>query len=279
MHTDAQPSQAVFERYAMSARSSLRGRIPGQAAMTEVLAAYASSVPRSRLGRLIGQHPLSPEHRPLYRAAIGESLVGDMLDTLGTRWDVLHVVPLDGAKDIDHLVIGPPGVFAIVTENYPGSEVRVDGDALTVGGRQFEEIACARQLGDQASRLLSAAAGRPVTVSPMLVIVSPTRLSLRRPPAGVTEVASKHHLERLHRTLGGAEVASISDAAERDTTWQAAPAPVQDVQQLSRDFGALRRKVDEATQLRVLWGVVGFAIVAGVLLLTASMLMQHLLHR
>jgi hypothetical protein len=265
----------------MPARSSLRGRIPGQAAMTEVLAAQAAIAPRSRLGRIFGRGPLTRETRSKYREAIGEALVGDMLESLGPRWDVLHVVPVDdGANEIDHLVVGPPGVFAIVTENYPGEEVRVDGDSLTVGGRQLDEIANARERGESAAKLLSAAASIPVDVTPILVIVSSTRLALRQRPEGVTVLGSRqllHYLEKHDRTLSGGDVASVSDAAERDTTWRTSPAQVQDVEQLSRDFGALRAEVDRATRARVFWAIVGFALLAGVIWLATAMLVQHLL--
>src|SRR5471032_1038231 len=97
------------ERCAMPASSSLRGRVPGQVAMSVVVTTQLATPPRSGLSRIFGRSPLTPKTRPLYRAALGELLVGDMLDNLGPRWDVLHVVPVDeSCKDIDHLVIGPP---------------------------------------------------------------------------------------------------------------------------------------------------------------------------
>lgn len=265
----------------MPVSSSLRGRVPAQAAMTEVVDAQAHVSPRSRVARFFGQSPLTAETRVMYRAAVGELLVGDMLDNLGPRWDVLHVVPMDGAaKEIDHLVIGPPGVFAIVTENFPGQEVKVTGDSLTVGGQQFDDIVTARQLGERASELLGSATSRPVAVSPLLVIVGSTRLALREQPAGVTVVGSRqllHYLEKLDRTLHGTDIASISDVADRGTTWQAAPAEAPDVQQLSHDFGELRSAVQEATQARVFWAVVGFALVAVCAWVTTALVVQHLL--
>jgi hypothetical protein len=265
----------------MSARSSLRGRIPGQAAMTEVLAAQESAAPRSRFARIIGQSPLSAENRNLYRAAIGECLVGDMLDTLGPRWDVLHVVPIDGgAKDIDHLVIGPPGVFAIVTENYPGQEVRVDGDTLAIGNRFTDDLTAARELGDSAATHLGTAIGTAVQVTALIVVVSPTRLIVQQQPAGVTVIGSKHlvhHFEGLDTALTGADVASISDSAERDTTWLETAVPPQDTQQLLHDFGALRKSVEESTQARVFWAAVGFAFVAAIMWLSTATLVQQLL--
>ncbi len=265
----------------MPASSSLRGRVPGQVAMSAVVTTQLATPHRSGLARLLGRSPLTPQTRPLYRAALGELLVGDMLDNLGPRWDVLHVVPVDeSSKDIDHLVIGPPGVFAITTENFPGQEIKVNGDFLAVGNQRFDDIAVARELGAHAAELLSAAAGRPVVVQPLLVVVTPTKLALRQQPDGASVVASKqllHYFDRLDRTLDGAEVAFISDVADRHSTWQAAPGPAQDTQQLSRDFAALRDEVQEATTTRVFWGVVAFTLVAACVWISTAMVVQHLM--
>ena len=265
----------------MPERSSLRGRVPGQVAMSAIVDAQLSTPPRSRLARIFGKSPLIPQTRTLYRAALGELLVGDMLDNLGPRWDVLHVVPVDeSGKDIDHLVIGPPGVFAIATENFPGQEIKVNGDFLAVGSQRFDDITVARGLGESAAELLSAAAGRPVTVTPLLVVVTPTKLVLRQQPDGANVVASRHllhYLDKLDRTLDGAEVAFISDIAERHTTWRAAPGPAQDTEQLSTDFATLRATVQEATQARVFWGVMAFALVAAGVWVSTAMIVQNLM--
>ena len=265
----------------MPASSSLRGRVPGQVAMNAVVEMQRSAAPRSRLARIFGLSPLTPRTRPLYRGAVGELVVGTMLDNLGPRWDVLHVVPVDDSgKDIDHLVIGPPGVFTIITENFPGQEIKVNGDHLTVGTQRFDDVAVARELGRSAAELLTAAVGRPVTVTPLLVVVTPTKLSLRQQPEGASVVASKqllHFLDRLDRTLDGAEVASISDVAERDSTWRASPGPTQDTEQLTRDFASLRAEVQDAAQARLFWGIVVFAVVAGSVWVSTTMIVQHLI--
>jgi Nuclease-related domain len=272
----------------MPASSSLRGRVPGQVAMSEVIAAQLDVPSRSRLGRLFGKSPLTPATRPVYRAALGELLVGDMLDNLGPRWDVLHVVPVDtDERDLDHLVIGPPGVFTISTENFPGQEFRVNGEALSVGNRQLavgsrqlDHILMARRLGERAAERLSAAAGRPVEVTPLLVAVTPTRLVLREAPRGVGVVTSKqllHFLERQDTTLSGMDVAYISDIADRHETWQTSADLPQDPQKLGHSFAVLRTEVQEAAQARLFWVVVGLGSAAICVWLVASMLTEHLM--
>lgn len=59
------------------------------------------------------------------RGASGEELVGGVLEELpGPHWRVLHDVVL-GRGNVDHVVIGPPGVFAVETKSHPGP-IRVD---------------------------------------------------------------------------------------------------------------------------------------------------------
>jgi hypothetical protein len=55
------------------------------------------------------------------RGATGEEQVGRLLDGLGKRegWHVLHDASL-GHGNVDHILIGPAGVFTIETKSHPG---------------------------------------------------------------------------------------------------------------------------------------------------------------
>ncbi len=53
------------------------------------------------------------------RGASGEEHVGRVLGQLSSRWIVLHDVAL-GRGNVDHIAIGPPGIFAIETKSHPG---------------------------------------------------------------------------------------------------------------------------------------------------------------
>ncbi|WP_373309716.1 nuclease-related domain-containing protein [Streptomyces tendae] len=56
----------------------------------------------------------------------GERRVGAELNRLGRHgWRVLHSIPLATKVDIDHLLIGPGGVFSINTKHAPPQEGRV----------------------------------------------------------------------------------------------------------------------------------------------------------
>jgi Nuclease-related domain len=265
----------------MSASSSLRGRVPGQLAMSEIVAAQQTTPTRSRLARVFGTSPLRPTARPLYRAALGELLVGDTLDNLGPEWDVLHVVPVDAnGRDIDHLVIGPPGVFSLSTQNMLGDEVWVGGETLLVDNKPRDDIATTRRLAEIASALLSAAAGRTVTVDPILVVVNPKKLVLREQPSGLVVVSSKQllrWLKNLERTLPGEDVAYISDVADRDSTWHTAATLPEDTPALHRDFAVLREEVRGATRRRIAWSAIAFAILCGAIWVSTVLIVEQLL--
>jgi hypothetical protein len=246
----------------MTVSTSLRGRVPGQAVIDDIVCAQAHVPPRSRLARFFGVSPLPASSRGMYRAAEGEVAVGQMLAQLGPLWDVLHVVPVDDLNGrIDHLVIGPAGVFAIFTANYPTQEVRVNGEAMSIGTRAVDDLQTIRRLSETAAERMSNAAGRTVTVESVLIVIDPTRLSLRNAPDGIQIVSSSQLLQLLgnaERSLAGSEVAYLSDVADRESTWESAFASPERALQLSRDFGALRELVRGASQVRLAWGLVAF---------------------
>jgi hypothetical protein len=251
---------------------TLRTRIPGQAAISAFMARYAAVPARSRLARFFGRSPLGADTRPSYRGALGELVVGEALDALGPHWDVLHAVPVGGGEaDIDHVVIGPAGVFTVTTKNHSGQDVWVAGSTFVVAGEPMTYVRDSQFEAARAAHLLGVAAGHPIEVLPMIVVIDPRRLTIRARPAGV-EVVSSHLLmrwfDRAPRRLSGAEVAEISDLADRPLTWQLESAADEDAESLRRDFARVRADVNAAIRRRVLWGFL--AVVCSYLLAWAA---------
>ena len=245
----------------------LRERVAGQSAMAAVVRAQSSARRQGPLARVFGVSPLTTEARPFYRGALGELLVGDVLENLGPTWDVLHDLPLDRSI-LDHLLIGRAGVFTVRAANYGRNDVVIDGQTLSVGGEERDDIACALAEAAEVARLLTAASGTPVRVRPLFVVVDPRKLVFKEPADGV-RVISSADLERTlafsARTLTGEEVAHISDLADLVSTWPATDAspdaPALDTQQLHRDFGTIRTSVSDALVRRVLWGAAATIVV------------------
>lgn len=249
----------------------VRERVPAQSAMAAVVAAQHEARTRGTLARLAGVSPLTAQARLHYRAALGELLVGDILDGLGQRWDTLHDVPLAEGRTLDHLVMGPAGTFAVLAANYGGHDVVVDGDLLLASGEPHNDIELCVEQADAAADALSSAAGSPVPVQALLVVVAPRRLVVRREPSGVRVLASG----QLHRALSradelssGIEVARLSDLADLETTWPAASTLTLDTQRLNREFTVLRAEVRSARVVRLVWG--GVALVGSYALIWAA---------
>jgi Nuclease-related domain len=80
--------------------------------------------------------PPQPEVQAWQRGAEGERHVARLLEPLvRAGWGVSHDLRIPGSKaNVDHLVTGPPGVFAIDTKNYRG-RLRLSPDGLLWHGR------------------------------------------------------------------------------------------------------------------------------------------------
>ena len=80
----------------------------------------------------------SPEAQAWQRGAEGERHVACLLEPLVRQgWGVQHDLRVPGSKaNIDHVVIGPPGVFVIDTKHYRG-RLRLSHDGLLWHGRTF----------------------------------------------------------------------------------------------------------------------------------------------
>ncbi len=74
------------------------------------------------------------------KGAEGESRTGEVLQGLGAEWTVLHDHRWPGRRfaNIDHVVVGPGGIFVIDSKNWSG-DVRVGGQVLRQNGRSREK--------------------------------------------------------------------------------------------------------------------------------------------
>ncbi len=244
-----------------TARWSLRSRGPAHAVSHRCLELQREARPRGWLARLLGLDPLHPDAVSWYRGALGELRVGRLLAGLGPGWRVLHAVPHgDHGADIDHLVIGPAGVFTINTKNHTGRRVWVGGAALHVDGQRTSHIPAAEREAGAASRFLTRAIGARVTATPLVVVVDPAELRHGDTPSPVpvlTAARVVRHLRALPSRLEADVVATISRAAEEWTTWRPFGVDLPSHTDPDDAFARLRREVERARRHRVLWALTG----------------------
>ncbi len=196
----------------------------GVSLQAQIDAARAAGQRPTILRRIfLGKHA----HSSWERGAVGERLVAAELDKLlkgDPRWMGIHSIPVgrDDA-DIDHLLIGPAGVFTINSKNHSGMRVWVGGDTFLVNGVRQPHIRNARHEASRAARLLTKASGVTVDVNGMVVPVNAANFVVKSQPRDVTVINRRRlvkHLRRLPEVLAPSTAALIFELARQSSTWR-----------------------------------------------------------
>jgi hypothetical protein len=144
----------------------------------------------------------------------------------------VHARSIPGTDDvIDHLVVGPGGVYAVDSERWDRRlPIRTVASGSAAGAvlyhgpfSQKDRLAHARWEAAQASRLLSAELGRQITVRPAMVIYGPTVpwavANLRGVDVlsgrAVVRYFSSHKRSSDGKTLSWEEAGEVFAAAQR----------------------------------------------------------------
>lgn len=225
--SDAEPmaSGAQPSADAGSTWTDLSGTRPGSAAREQALAARAAQ------GRFVGflarLFDIRTEERAWRIGADGEEAVAAELATLGPQWRVLHAVRVGQRDaDIDHVLVGPAGVFTVNAKHHPSASVWVGGDTFIVNGQRVPYVRNSRHEARRASRLLSEHTGFPVDVVGVIAVVGARRgITVKQQPrdGAVVVVARRRlagYLNGLPVRLDLRQVEAISDIARRSTTWR-----------------------------------------------------------
>jgi hypothetical protein len=133
--------------------------------------------------------------------AVGERRTAGELDELADAgYVVLHDRRIRGTRaNVDHVVIGPGGVFVVETKRMRG-KLRVRGDTVIIGGRRtgmVEEVL--REAGAVSSALAEVGAAH-VPVQPVLYLQEVDAPLFLGKPAGIPIVLSGRQLRRTIRS-------------------------------------------------------------------------------
>ncbi len=158
--------------------------------------------------------------------AVGEQLVADELRKLAAhdpRWGFLNSIPVNAkGSDIDHLVIGPGGVFTINTKHHRDARIWVSGDLLMVNGEKTWYVRNARREAENATARLTEATGRPVRAFALVVPVGAASLTVKNHPADVGIVNRRRlvsYFAGLPAVLDKDTVLAAFEAARDCRTW------------------------------------------------------------
>ena len=250
--------------------STLRSRDPAFALMRRCLEIQAQKRPRSALARFFGRSPLHPEAVPWFRGALGELRMADQLAGLGAEWTVLHAVPVGATDtDIDHILIGPAGVFTVSSRNHRDEAVWVGGSTFLINGHRTAQIERSRAEARDAATRLSRHLGKLVDVTPLLVLVDPASLTRGKKPTDVTVLTSGELVPWLQDRpplLSADERRQVEAIAEKRSTWHAVAVSPDDTQPHVRRFASLRNEVEQASRRRR-----GVLLVAGAVLVVFAL--------
>jgi Nuclease-related domain len=194
------------------------------------------------------------------RGDIRERRIVTLLEQLGEDWTVLHSVQLGrGKADIDHVVVGPSGVFTINTKYSLDKNVWVDNHGVYVGGLRESYVYDLERQAKWAGERLSAASGLTVPVTGVIVFVKPTALSHTAPTSEFSDVVRVIADSQLLGAIeggaveGGAavgtptfsadEIARIADAAGDTETWKPTGDLTNERRINAREFEILERGV------------------------------------
>lgn len=195
----------------------------GAGIQAEAKALREAAPVKTFIARLLGVHT---DERAWRVGAKGEQLVARQLQRLGPSWHVIHSVTLsDTGTDLDHLVIGPGGVFCINTKSHPNAKIWVAEDTVLVNGHRPEHnyVRASRSEGRKVARLLSAGCGFEVVVRPVIAFVNASDLEVKQQPADVRICSRRRIAQWLAaqpRTLSPDQVKAIFSVGRRSTTWR-----------------------------------------------------------
>jgi len=153
-----------------------------------------------------------------HKGLVGEQTAANELQRLTPwGWRILHSLPLAEEVDLDHLLVGPGGVFTINTKYLPEADVWVGDQEIWVRGQATKYLRKAWAEANRVSAILSQACGFTVRAEPVLAFVAVRKLVLAPPRdnarsrqvraihcaefvtfAGLPEVWSPAHVERIY---------------------------------------------------------------------------------
>ncbi|MGW1211498.1 nuclease-related domain-containing protein [Streptomyces sp. NPDC002499] len=194
---------------------------PGDAVRRKILELQPSA-----FKRLVGRWLRNSEIYSWSNGLVGERVTGRRLNRLkGRGWHILHAVQWSSGSDIDHLAIGPAGVFTINSKRHKGKTVWYGDRAITVNRAATRHIAISQGEALRVSRVLSQRCGFHVPVRPVIAVVHAAKLTVKSAAPPVLVLAADQidrALAGLSPTLSKDQTDQIYAAARDPRTWATA---------------------------------------------------------
>lgn len=212
---DAPPPPAVPAlEWAITLAGDTATYRPGASARAQAQAERDAAPVRTALARVLRVHT---DERAWRVGADGEESVARRLARLPESWTVVHDLPIgDRGANVDHLVVGPAGVFSLNTKNLTGN-VWVAGERFLTNGQNRPYVRNARQEATRVGRLL----GVPVTGA---IVVLADDLTVKEQPRDVAVVGAariRRWLQSRPPVLSPQDLAALVRRVRDPRTWGA----------------------------------------------------------
>ena len=244
---------------------TMRQQFAAQSVIEELLKQQSSAPPQSSFARFFGRSPLGADSVAWHAGAKGEIAVGSLLAQLPPDWTVFHALPIGTrGSDIDHLVIGPGGIFTINTKHHNGKRIWIGKRSMMVAGQKVPHIRNAEFEADRVTKLLRERMPLLAPVQPMIAIVAPSQITVREAPERVKVIDARHlrrWLTKRPAILTESETAAVAGIIDSPATWGAQPS--REPEDLMAQFSALDADVRSARTRRVLWKLLGAGTTLG----------------
>ncbi|MEV4682687.1 nuclease-related domain-containing protein [Streptomyces kurssanovii] len=209
----------------LTPENDLASRRPGATLRANASSGDSAAQDSGRLerlsSRLLRRRPMDESRR---KELLGERRTGAELGRLTRHgWRVLHSIPLADGGDIDHLLIGPGGVFTVRTEYHPQQSVRADDDTVRIDdGDPRPYIAECRAEAALVRKVLESYCDFPVRVQPVLVFVDAASLDVAATQTDVRVYRERQvsALAPLAGELTAREADRVHDVARLAEVWQ-----------------------------------------------------------
>ncbi|WP_166805383.1 nuclease-related domain-containing protein [Cryobacterium sp. Hb1] len=242
----------------------MRDQIAGQSVIEELLHLQQAMPPRSGFARFWGYSPLAAESVAWYRGAQGEIEVGRILGRLPPEWRVFHALPIGKASaDIDHLVLGPGGIFTISTKHHRGKKIWIAERSIMVNGQKQPYLRNSKFEATRVTKMLRERMPQLPPAQAVIALVSPGQITIKKTPDAVNVLDAVSLRRWLLKQPGSlvevdlVELEAIVDAPETWTALASLPNP-----SLMAKFAVIDSDVKTARVRRVSWTLLSFATVA-----------------
>ena len=273
-----------FEAPSTEVPVQLRAKGPVYTGIQDCLRIQSHAVPRTRMHKLFGRCPLDDEARPRYAAVLAEAAIGQLLPSLSAEWTVLQAEPAPfGQNVVDHMLIGPSGLYSITTIGHENRRVVVSGESLSTGRTTAAVLGDSRREAARIAQQLSVRVKAAVEVTPLVVVVAPVSIATRSTPGVVAVMPSTGVLEWLHmqpRVHTAGALALYERVVLDQGEWKPVARATDDTIRHLNRFDRLHTEVNTAGARARAWsrlciagigaGVVGAVAVVGILLINAA---------